>query len=84
LQRDRVDGSEDIFDRHGSINASVFPILHGPILPGTSRIGSSDDDPVSDRLISFLEACAFPPIRKKKANGWGTGLIQIHTVKDLV
>ena len=22
-------------------------------------------------------------MRQKKANGWGTGLIQIHTVKDL-
>jgi hypothetical protein len=39
---------------------------------------------VSDRLISFLEICAFPPIRNKKANGWGTGLIQNHTVRDLV
>jgi hypothetical protein len=34
-------------------------------------------------LISFLEVCAFPPIRQKKANGWGTGLIQLHTVRDL-
>jgi len=38
---------------------------------------------VSDRLISFLEVCAFPPIREKKANGWGTELIQIYTVRDL-
>ena len=35
-------------------------------------------------MISFLEVCAFPPIRQKKANGWGTGLIQIHKVRDLV
>jgi hypothetical protein len=34
-------------------------------------------------LISFLEVCAFPPIRQKKANGWGTELVQIHTVRDL-
>jgi hypothetical protein len=35
-------------------------------------------------LISFLEVCAFPPIRQKKANGWGTGPIHIHSVKDLM
>ena len=34
-------------------------------------------------MISFLEVCAFPPIRQKKANGWGTELMQIHTVRDL-
>jgi len=34
-------------------------------------------------MISFLEVCALPPIRQKKANGWGTELIQIHTVRDL-
>jgi hypothetical protein len=32
-----------------------------------------DRTQVSARLISFLGVCAFPPIRKKKANGWGTG-----------
>src|SRR5271156_6512306 len=34
--------------------------------------------------LSLLEVCAFPPIRQKKANGWGTELIEIHTVRDLV
>ena len=34
-------------------------------------------------MISFLEVCAFPPIRQRKANGWGTELIQIHTVREL-
>ena len=34
-------------------------------------------------MISILEVCAFPPIRQKKANGWGAELIQIHTVRDL-
>jgi hypothetical protein len=39
---------------------------------------------VSDRSISFLEVCAFPPIRQKDANGWGTEVMQGHTISDLV
>jgi hypothetical protein len=34
-------------------------------------------------LIPFLEIGAFPPIRKKKANGWGTELVQIQEVREL-
>jgi len=37
-----------------------------------------------DHLISFLEVCAFPPIRERKANGWGTGRIPIHAAGDRV
>ena len=39
---------------------------------------------VSARAISILEVCALPPIRKKKANGSGTELIQIHTARELI
>ena len=37
------------------------------------------------RLISFLGVAqpeAFPPIRQKKANGWGTEQVQIQTVRE--
>jgi hypothetical protein len=36
--------------------------------------------------MSFLEVAqpeAFPPIRQKKTNGWGTEPMQIHPVRDL-
>ena len=41
-------------------------------------------DQVSDGLIPLLEVGAFPPIRKKKANGWATELAQILAVIELV
>lgn len=49
--------------------------------PGAPRMEGGHQ--VYDRPISFIEGCAFLPIRREKANGWSTETIEIHRVADV-